>query len=49
MSPALVVNQVQATLKVIDDQRSKSTAALAADDRAAASAMQPVADALVER
>ncbi len=48
ISPTAVVNQAEATLKVIDDQRSKSTAALADDDRAAASAMRPVADALVE-
>lgn len=43
-----VADQVNATIRVIDDQRSKSTASLAADDRAAATAMQPIADALSE-
>ncbi len=37
-------DQVLATLKVIDDQRSKSYKQVAGDDRSAASAMQPVAD-----
>jgi hypothetical protein len=49
ISPTPVVDQVEAMLKVIDDQRSKSTASLADDDRAAATAMQPIADALVKR
>jgi hypothetical protein len=33
---------------VIDDQRAKSFDSLAGDDRSAATAMQPVADALVQ-
>ncbi len=37
-------DQVLATLKVIDDQRAKAFKAVAADDRAAAAAMQPMAD-----
>jgi hypothetical protein len=37
---------VAATLKVIDDQRSKSGLAIADDDRAAATAMQPIADSV---
>ena len=41
-------NQVQATLKAIDDQRSKAFAQLADDDRAAAAAMEAVADPIVD-
>jgi hypothetical protein len=41
-----VTNQVSATIKVIDDQRGQSFKPLADDDRTAATAMQPVADAL---
>lgn len=37
-------DQVLATIKVIDDQRSKSYKQLAGDDHAAAAAMQPLAD-----
>jgi hypothetical protein len=37
-------DQVLATLKVIDDQRGRSYLQVAGDDRAAASAMQPLAD-----
>jgi hypothetical protein len=37
-------DQVIATLKAIDDQRAKSYKVVAADDRAAASAMQTIAD-----
>jgi hypothetical protein len=36
--------QVQATIKAIDDQKAKAFAQLAADDRTAASEMQPIAD-----
>jgi hypothetical protein len=36
--------QVNATIKVIDDQRSKASSAVAADDRAAATGMQGIAD-----
>lgn len=43
---SLVVDQVNATMRVIDDQRARSFAALFTDDRAAATAMQPLADSL---
>jgi hypothetical protein len=39
-------NQVGATIKVIDDQRAKSSKTVAGDDRAAATAMQPIADSI---
>ena len=38
-------NQVMATIRVIDDQRAKSKS-VAGDDRAAATAMQPIADSI---
>jgi hypothetical protein len=41
---AAVRDQVVATLKVMDDQRAKSFQEVAGDDRAAAAAMQAVAD-----
>jgi hypothetical protein len=41
---AAVRDQVLATLKVMDDQRAKSFQQVASDDRAAAAAMQAVAD-----
>ena len=41
-----VAAQVTATLKVIDEQRAKSTGSLASDDRAAATSMQPIADSI---
>ncbi len=41
-----VLRQAQATIKVIDDQRAKSSKTIAADDRAAATAMQPIADSI---
>lgn len=40
-----VSRQAVATLKVIDDQRAKDSKDVAGDDRAAATAMQPIADA----
>ena len=43
-----VVEQLQSTLRVIDDQRGQTVTPLAGDDRAAATAMQPIADASVE-
>lgn len=39
-------DQVLAMIKVIDDQRSKSYKQVAGDDRAAAAAMQPLADGI---
>ena len=41
-----VAAQVAATVKVIDDQRSKSSKAVANDDRAAATSMEPIADSI---
>jgi hypothetical protein len=47
-TPAWVISdQVNATIRVIDDQRTGAITSLAGDDRAAASAMQPLADSLV--
>ena len=43
-----LLHQVQATIKVIDDQRAKSSKTVAGDDRAAATAMQPIADSAVQ-
>lgn len=40
-----VSRQLMATLKAIDDQRATSSKDVAGDDRAAATAMQPIADA----
>ena len=40
-----VSRQLMDTLKVIDDQRAKDSKHVAADDRSAATAMQPIADA----
>ena len=48
VSLAPVVGQLQATLRVIDDQRAKTVTPLPGDDRAAATAMQPIADASIE-
>ena len=41
-----IAHQIDATLKVIDDQRAKSSKSVAGDDRAAATAMQPIADSI---
>jgi phage tail protein X len=46
LSPGIVSNQVDATIRVIDDQRSKQYDAVAQDDRTAATGMQPIADSL---
>jgi len=46
VSPGIVSNQVNATIKVIDDQRSKKLDDVAGDDRAAATSMAPLADSL---
>jgi hypothetical protein len=43
-----VTDQVNAAIKAIDDQRAKAAAPLAGDDRASATAMQPVADAMID-
>jgi hypothetical protein len=45
---APVTVQVNATIKVIDAQRARSSQALAPADRAAATAMQPIADSVVQ-
>lgn len=44
---SLVASEMNALIKVIDDQRSKSTQVIAGDDRAAATSMQPIGDAIV--
>lgn len=46
VSPDVVAAQVDATIHVVDDQRTKDYDGLPADDRAAATAMQPIADAI---
>ena len=46
VSKSHVTSQLSATIKVIDDQRAKASTAVAGDDRAAASAMQPIADSI---
>lgn len=47
-APAAVVSdELAALIKVIDDQRAKASDKVAGDDRAAATSMQPVADAIV--
>jgi hypothetical protein len=46
VSATLVADQAGATMKVIDDQRAKAFKTVAGDDRAAATAMQPIADAM---
>jgi len=46
MSKGLLLDHVKATLKVIDDQRAKNYAAVANDDRAAATSTQPIGDAI---
>lgn len=43
---ALVSNEMTALIKVVDDQRAKSAQAVAGDDRAAATSMQPIGDAI---
>jgi hypothetical protein len=51
VSATPVLDQVDATIKVLDDQRSTTSAtsaSLPADDRAAAGGMQAIADAVVE-
>lgn len=48
VAPETLAGQVTALLKVLDEQRAKSYASLARDDRSAATATQPVADGLVE-
>lgn len=44
-----VQHLVEATIKVVDDQKATSWKSVANDDRAAATAMQPIADSLVQR
>jgi hypothetical protein len=45
-SPGLIAGHVNATIKVVDDQRAKSSKTIAGDDRAAATSMQPIADSI---
>jgi hypothetical protein len=42
----LIAGHVNATIKVVDDQRAKSSKTIAGDDRAAATSMQPIADSI---
>ena len=44
--PRVIADHEAAVIKVIDDQRAKATAAVADDDRAAATSMQPIADSI---
>jgi hypothetical protein len=44
---SLATDQATAMLKVVDDQLAKGTAGVAGDDRASATAMQPIAVAIV--
>ena len=37
---------VEATIKAVDDQKAKSSRTIADDDRAAATATQPIADSI---
>ncbi len=46
VSKAYVLDHVNATLKVIDDQRAKNATAMANDDRAAATSVQPIGDSI---
>jgi len=46
IAAATIAEQVNATIKVIDDQRGQSFKTLADDDRAAATTMQPISDAI---
>ncbi len=46
VEPILITTQIGAELNVIDDQRAKSSKGVANDDRAAATAMQPIADSI---
>jgi hypothetical protein len=43
---ATITEQINATIKVIDDQRGQSFKGLADDDRTAATTMQPISDAI---
>jgi hypothetical protein len=46
VTKADVANHVNATMKVIDDQRAKNWTAVASDDRAAATSIQPIGDSI---
>lgn len=46
VAAATITGQVNATIKVIDDQRRQAFNMLADDDRAAATTMQPISDAI---
>jgi len=46
VSKAYVLDHINATLKVIDDQRANNSAAVADDDRAAATSIQPIGDSV---
>lgn len=46
VAASTITEQVNATIKVIDDQRGQAFKVLADDDRAAAATMQPISDAI---
>ena len=46
IGPSTVTDELKALIAVIDDQRAKASDRIAGDDRAAATSMQPVADAI---
>ena len=48
VSRAQVASQLAATIKVIDEQEARSFQAVAGDDRAAATSMQPIADSVIQ-
>lgn len=47
VAAASVTDEMNALIKVIDDQRAKTSKTIAGDDRAAATSMEPIADAIV--
>ncbi len=46
VAKADVINHVNATIKVIDDQRAKSWTVIAGDDRTAATSVEPIGDSV---
>jgi hypothetical protein len=47
VAAASVTDEMNALIKVIDDQRAKTSKTIAGDDRTAATSMEPIADAIV--
>jgi hypothetical protein len=46
IAPGPIADHVNATIKVVDEQRAKSSKTIAGDDRAAATSTQPIADSI---